>query len=462
MRKSQKEELLGFIRNMHQAHNEVRAALEKKDIPVIRNMLCDCQDLAIDFGRVVEKLEGEGFITVSYVEQYCEALYHIFEGIQTETINAHKIHKQLEKNLIHIENSVKNDITVRKEVVFFPYKASMWDSLESIYLKFKEDPNTDVFCVPIPYYEVNPDRTLGVMHYEGELYPSDIEIIDWRTYRFEERNPDEIYIHNAYDNWNLVTSVHPRFYSDKLKKHTDKLVYVPYFVMGDIDISNPGVVESKKHFCFMPGIIFADRVILESETVKKLYVSEYLKEAKARGLSGEHIDEKYLNQKFVGSGSPKFDKVKNTELDDVEVPEEWLKIIQKPDGSWKKIIMYNTGITALLKHNEKWVDKIEYALEIFKEHREDVALLWRPHPLIETTMKSMRPEVLQRYEAIKAQYRQEAWGIYDDTAELDRAVVLSGGYYGDMSSVVELCQAKKKQVMIQNVDYLHDVSIENE
>ncbi len=55
------------------------------------------------------------------------------------------------------------------------------------------------------------------------------------AYRFEERRPDEIYIHNGYDNWNLVTSVHPRFYSENLKQYTDKLVYIPYFIMGDID-----------------------------------------------------------------------------------------------------------------------------------------------------------------------------------------------------------------------------------
>lgn len=35
---------------------------------------------------------------------------------------------------------------------FFPYKASMWDSLESVYLVAKEDSDCDVYCVPISYY----------------------------------------------------------------------------------------------------------------------------------------------------------------------------------------------------------------------------------------------------------------------------------------------------------------------
>lgn len=454
MRKFQKEELLGFISNMHQAHKEVRAALEKKDIPVAQNMLSDCQELAIAFGELIERLEGKGFVTVYHIEMYCEMLYRVFERLQTEPVNAHKIYKQMEKQLFQIENSVKWDIKIRKEVVFFPYKASMWDSLESIYLKFREDPDVDVYCVPIPYFELNPDRTFGKMHYEGGEYPSNIEITNWETYRFEERKPDEIYIHNAYDNWNLVTSVHPRFYSDKLKKHTDYLVYVPYFVMGDIDINNPKAVEARKHLCFMPGIIFADKVILESEAVKQLYVSEYLKAAKEQGFLAEHINEKYLNQKFISAGSPKFEKVRNTSLEDIQIPEEWLQLILKPDGSKKKIILYNTGISALLEHGEKWVCKIERVLDLFQAEKDDIVLLWRPHPLIEQTMKAMRPQVLQRFRQITMQYKNEEWGIYDDTAKLDRAVVLSDGYYGDMSSLVPLFLEKKKKVMIQNVKCL--------
>ena len=90
------------------------------------------------------------------------------------------------------------DIPVRKEVVFFPYKASMWDSLESVYLAAKEDPECDAYCVPIPYYVRNPDRSLGQMHYEGNEYPKNIEVIDWQSWAGGERKPDVIYIHNPF------------------------------------------------------------------------------------------------------------------------------------------------------------------------------------------------------------------------------------------------------------------------
>ena len=298
------------------------------------------------------------------------------------------------------------------------------------------------------------------MHYEGNVrpdgtpieYPEGIEITDWQEYDFEERKPDVVYIHNGYDNWNLVTSVHPRFYSGNLKKYTDKLVYIPYFVLDEIDPDNEQVVEAMKHFCFMPGIINADKVIVQSEDMKKIYVSEYLKAAKEHGLQGKHLDREYLEQKILGLGSPKYDRVLSIKKNDLYIPQEWLKVIEKSDGSWKKIILYNTGIAALLTFNEKWVDKIENVLKIFMENQDEIALLWRPHPLIESTMKSMRPEVLEKYMMLKERYLAEGWGIYDETADVDRAVVLSDAYYGDSSSVVQLYKQTGKPIMIQNVE----------
>jgi hypothetical protein len=290
------------------------------------------------------------------------------------------------------------------------------------------------------------------MHYEGDQYPKNIEVIDWQTYNFEERNPDEIYIHNPYDDWNLVTSVHPRFYSKNLKEHTEKLIYIPYFVLGEIEPDNQEAIDGMKHFIWTPGVINADKVIVQSEKMKKIYVNEYLKAAKAEGLGGSHLDRNYLEKKILGLGSPKFDKVNNTKKDDLEIPEDWLKIIEKPDGTWKKIIFYNTSVGALLKHNEQMLDKMRYVFGIFKENKDEVALLWRPHPLIENTVKAMRPQLWEQYKVIVDQYKQEGWGIYDDTADMDRAVVLSDGYYGDGSSVVQLYQQTGKPIMLQNVD----------
>jgi hypothetical protein len=380
MRKAQKEQATKLVATISQVHEEVKKYLELHNTTMALDLLTQCQQGAIELGNFIEKFEGENCATVCLLEEYCEYVYNTHEEISqaissNQTINENKIYKNLRKRLIQIENSIKNDIPERKEVVFFPYKASMWDCLE-----------------------------------------------------------------------------HPRFYSKNLQEHTEKLIYIPYFVLGEIEPDNQQAIDGMKHFIWLPGVINADKVIVQSEKMKQIYVNEYLKAAQTNGLGGNHLNRGYLEQKILGLGSPKFDKVNNTKKDDLEIPEDWLKIIEKPDGSWKKIIFYNTSVGALLSNSEKMLDKMRYVFDVFKENKDNVALLWRPHPLIENTVKSMRPQLWEQYKALVDEYKQEGWGIYDDSSDMDRAVILSDGYYGDGSSIVQLYQQTGKPVMLQNVD----------
>ena len=160
---------------------------------------------------------------------------------------------------------------------------------------------------------------------------------------------------------------------------------------------------------------------------------------------------RYWNKKIDGSGSPKFDKVRNTNKDNLEIPPAWSRIIEKPDGGRKKIIFYNTSITALLLYDDQMLEKMEDVFRFFYDNKSEMALLWRPHPLIMSTLSSMRPQLWNRYLRIMMRYLDMGWGIYDDTTDIDRAIVLSDAYYGDPSSVVQMYQTTGKPVMIQNV-----------
>ncbi len=452
MRKKQKQEILKLITTMHKAHGIVYEQAKSGDYVCAQDILVQCQECAICIGDAIGKSEGESAAVISDMEEYCDLLFRIYQELDNaDNADVNKIYNTLEKQLLRIEDNIERNIGVRKEIVFFPYKASMWDSLESVYLAAKENLDCDAYCVPIPYYDLNPDHSFGRFHYEGGEYPKNIEITDWREYDLEERKPDVIYIHNPYDDCNTVTSVHPRYYSANLKKYTQELVYIPYFVLLEIEPDDQAAVDGMKHFCFLPGIIHADKVIVQSEKMKQIYVNEYLKAAKENGLGGKHTDRKLLEEKFLGLGSPKLDKVQNTKKEDLEIPQEWLKVIEKTDGSWKKIIFYNTSIAALLEHKEKMLEKMEDVFRIFKENKAETALLWRPHPLIENTVKSMLPQLWEEYEKLVERYKAEGWGIYDDTADLDRAIVISDGYYGDKSSVLELYQKTGKPLMIQDV-----------
>ncbi len=472
MRKQQKSQMEDMLKLLRHAHDEIEYALGKGNLTMGMSLLADCQNGALALGNLIEEIEGE-IETISFLEEYCELLYQIYQelekrkkswegketgrkanakrdvqsnDIEENSLCHNKIHKRLKKAYDRIAISIKNDIKVRQEIVFLPYKASMWDSLESVWKAAEEDPECDVYVVPIPYYDKNPDGSFRELYYEGDRYPAYVSVTRYDDYDFAKRQPDVIFIHNPYDECNYVTSVHPFFYSNNLKRFTKKLVYIPYFILEEI---NPESVEERRriaHFCMVPGVFNSDKVIVQSETMRKAYIYILLEATKGQGFT-----RRYWEEKILGLGSPKIDKVIRTTKKDLDVPADWQKIISTPDGTMKKIVFYNNTISALLQYDEDMIIKMKSVFAVFKRERDEIALLWRPHPLIESTLKCMRPHLWDAYNKIRNDYLSEAWGIYDDTSDVDRAIVLSDAYYGDMSSVVQMYKRTGKPIMIQNV-----------
>jgi hypothetical protein len=412
MRKAQKEQAWKLVELISQAHEEIKKYLELHNHTMALDLLAQCQQGAIELGNFIEKFEGEtSSVTkaiVRILEEYCEYVYNTHEEISQATscnqsINENKIYKNLRKKLIQIENSIKNDIPVRREVVFLPYKASMWDSLESVYLAAREDPNCDAYVIPIPYYDRNKDGSMGQEHYEIDMYPKDIPVIRYDTYDFGQRRPDMIFIHNPYDDNNMVTSVHPFFYSDKMKKCTDCLVYIPYFATAG------GQSDGQAS---LPAYYNADYIVIQSEKYSGYY------------------DPNIPREKFLAFGSPKFDSVIRKCRNPQEIPDEWKGKMLNTDGSRKKVYFYNTSIAGMLGNTGRFLEKMEYVFSVFREHRE-VCLLWRPHPLLESTFESMRPQFKAKFEEIRDRYITEDFGIYDKTPYIEDTIALSDVYIGD-------------------------------
>lgn len=443
MERYKKKDYLAVVELLEQVNKRLsRCDMSSVDVPAI---LSDCQDAAITLGTHLEQQGEEGVRLTHILEEYCENLYQLIQKILegAESVVCTDYIQTFAFRLAELEEGICKNLPERKEVVFLPYKASMWDSLESVWKATDADPECEAYVVPIPYYDKNPDGTFREFHYEGDLYPDYVPITRYEEYNLAERHPDVIYIHNPYDDLNFVTSVDPQYYSDKLRECTDELVYIPYFVLSDNEVT----AESVKKFCLTKGVVNADKVIVQSEAVKQAYVHA-LEEFNGE----EDLNGKKWREKILGLGSPKIEKIKNTTKAELTIPETWEKIITKIDGNWKKVIFYNTSLATLLDKKEQAIEKMRWVFDFFEKRKDEVALLWRPHPLTESTLFSMLPQLYQEYIELKQQYTREGWGIYDDSADLDRAIILCDGYYGDRSSVVTLCQEAGKKVMIQNVN----------
>lgn len=438
MKKYRKKEMLKTLSLMEKVNGMVENLCKTQSKKAL-DVLIQCQEAALEIGNNLETIDGNGKHIVVLLEDYCENLYQMSESLHDQ-IQCRKLKKAIEKQLASIKETVCLELPDDKlEVAFFPYKASMWDSLESVWMAAKEDEACEAYVVPIPYFDKNPDGTLGQMHYEGSLYPKNVPITPWETYHVAERQPDIIYIHNPYDQYNYVTTVHPDFYAAQLKKYTSLLIYIPYFISTSHRVS--------PHFCVLPGTLYADKVIVEDDEIRKTYMEQFCKyeeENHCQGLFGK------AEEKFLALGSPKFDKVFSISKESVTVPLTWKRFFHKEDGMRRKVVLYNTTVDGILKH-ENYVEKLRHVLRIFYENRNEVILLWRPHPLNLATIKAMRPEQFAEYNKIVETYQEAGYGIYDDTPDLHRAIALSDAYYGDWSSVVSLYEKTGKPIMIQNV-----------
>ena len=346
MRKAQKRQAEEFTALLEQAHREIRRLLESGGTEAAMGLLAQCQEGAMELGGLVEKTEGEGCAAVPLLEGYCELLYRVHGELAAGGGGgAGSVHKRLHRQLIRIRNSIRNDIRTRHEMVFLPYKAAMWDSLESVWRAAEADPDCDAYVVPIPYYDRNPDGSPGAYHYEGDGLPPYVPVVHYDTYSFEDRKPDAVYIHTPYDYANRVTTVDPRFYSAELKKHTECLVYIPYYA------TSGGMAEGQAR---CPAYYNADYIVIQSEKYRR------------------YFDPALPEGKFLPLGSPKFDRVIRMCASPPQPPAGWG---EKAAG--RRVYFYNTSLQGMLGNTEAFLKKMEYVFGVFRG-RGDACLLWRP------------------------------------------------------------------------------------
>lgn len=402
-----KEKLAELAATMESANQYFRGLADKGGAG---DLCALCQTSAQKMGGIIEEVQGEAAPTVALLEEYCELIYELYTG---EPNLRAELLKKLEVQVSRIQDSIRRDIPTEKmKAVFMPYNASMWDSLGSVYAKAKEDPRFDVKVIPIPYYSLGPDGKPLEACYEGREMEKYVPITDYKKYNLAKERPDIIFIHNPYDNCNLVTRVFDAYFSSNLVKYTQHLVYIPYYVSRN---------KTLPHFAQMPGVKNAWRSFVQNETIRQQY-----------------IDGGIAPEKVVALGSPKLDMVAQLSQTEMNIPPEWSIL------KGKQVFFYNTAIVDILNNRDCFLDKVRYTIDTVQKHP-DMALLWRPHPLSMSTLQSMAPELLEGYRKIVEDFQCGGLGVYDESGDLERAIAISDGYIGDSeSSVSSLYEATGK------------------
>ena len=81
MRKAQKQQAEELVRQMEEAHDQIKKFIEQGSIPSAMELLEECQNGGITVGTLIENIEGEGHPTVLLLEEYCEVAYQIHEEL---------------------------------------------------------------------------------------------------------------------------------------------------------------------------------------------------------------------------------------------------------------------------------------------------------------------------------------------------------------------------------------------
>ena len=317
------------------------------------------------------KATGEKKLSIEYCQK-------ALRNASTEEMKS-KVYKVLsELGEKEIEKNFFKDIKLKEKgeklkVVFFPYKVSMWDSLATVYEAASEDPNCTVNVVPIPYYQLLQDK--AVHTYEGESFPSDIPITHYSDYNIEEENPDIVFVHNIYDQYNTITRVYEKYFTCNLKKYTDMLVYIPYHI--------PSLFPpyGKEATYTMPSAKNVDKIVLINDILKENAINDGIPESK-----------------LISLGSPKIDSmVRNLKVNRY-YPIEWEEKI-----AGKTVYVLDTGCLHFLNNTFSKIEEITNILNITNLNK-NTAIIWRPHPLTKTALMKYSPELLQYYNTLTEEH----------------------------------------------------------
>lgn len=300
-----------------------------------------------------------------------------------------EVGKAITKKLIEIHGS--RDFTIG----FLPYKRSMWNCMSSVYAECKAAGAT-VYCLPIPYYRMKGRKVVDRMDYEREYFSeaqpiSLLEVVDL----------DYLVIHYPYDSNNVVTNMLPEYYTEQLKKYGE-VIYIPY------------TCTSGRQFRVQPGIANVDYAFLPSEADAAAFVQEWA----ALGVD--------FSGRVFGYGSPKMDAIQKCGT-----------------GSATLVI---GSLAAFLASP---MDRINlWQNHITNEIGRGRKVIFRPHPLLRQTIKSMRPDMMAHYDKFIAWCETRDNVSVDVSEDLETALSSADYLISDPSSVLEMWQSTGREYRI--------------
>lgn len=292
-----------------------------------------------------------------------------------------------------ILNIIGEELPHARKLAFMPYKAEMWDSLESTY---REAVRRGYECRIIP------------MDYKTKT--DDVRHSDFKKYsRLEDWRPDAIFFHNPYDDNNKVTEVNPEYFTENLKEIAP-LIYIPYF--GN---------DCGDHFVNQPGVKNAHIVFCDSEDNRQLYL-------------------KYFpDKKVYAVGNPKVDVLRYYN----EIGILYRPLMLLPTG---KVTLFATGLMPFMRDPLGKLEAYRYAITRETESR---TVLFRPHPLMKPTIEALlTPGMLREWKEFETEISLNEYVVKDNTILPEISMSIADKLITDHGSLEDLWRYTGKEMEV--------------
>ena len=435
---------------------ELETALSSGDTDTACSLLTSCQQLAADLGTLSENVLGEKrpstTACIASLEHYCEGIFNFYQLITALEINEHTgsdplpghddsanphffsadthlLQELLDKVISCINANVLN----RKEVLFLTTGASEWKGFAPYYKKYASDTDTEVFVVPLSLitrdifgsFTMSEEEILDRSHpeeYAGMIDP--LHMADFGSYDITLHCPDTVFIQNPYDGENPVLTVPPEFYAENLRRFTDELVFVPFGETSEFGENDRTDMHNLSSYVTAPGIIYSDKVYVQSENIKNLY-AKVLAE-----FAGENTKEVW-HKKLIVKGSQEKENA-------------------KASSDSKKRILFCLGANELSEKIDRLGSALQNRLRVLSSATESIEISVALFPGDRSEWKKINPVLSDMvFSMLDKACSENGWSMLrTDIRSLEETAAGFDAYYGSSSPFVPVFSLRGKPVMI--------------
>ena len=212
-----------------------------------------------------------------------------------------------------------------------------------------------------------------------------------------------------------MISVLDTFYSEKLRRYTDELLYVSPYQVEDYSKKNERAYFNMKYYVTMPGVVYSDRVVVQSENLRQIYID------KLTEFAGEWT--RSVWEQRVETGRPVSTEAAS----------------QKRNG--KKRILYGISMSVYYANPAGVRKKLKNNLVIFEAYKEciDVTIQLFPN---DKSAEEARRDISSLLKDYEGKMLEE--GALCDAKDFD-------AFYGDSMPLIMEFKDAGKATMLQDI-----------